>query len=178
MPFNFKMLMLKKIVLLLLLTSFLPTQAEEGTAQDIFLQQAFLEEMPKAQLLWLKKDLKTAVEKILQHKAGFLRTRYWQQDAKSVWILEEVGKTQPITVGVIIEDAKISKIQVLAFRESRGWEVKHDFFTNQFKQLELNDKSRLSKNIDGISGATLSVRALTKIAQLALLFDQSINEKK
>ena len=170
--------MLKNIILLLLLNSFLSVQAEEYTTQEAFLQHAFSEEMPKAQLLWLKKDLKISVEKILQHKAGFLRTRYWQHEDKSVWILEEVGKTKPITVGVMIEKAKITTIQVLAFRESRGWEVKHDFFTNQFKQIELNEELRLNKNIDGISGATLSVRALTKIAQLALLFDQQLNEKK
>ena len=66
-------------------------------------------------------------------------------------------------------------LKVLAFRESRGWEVNHDFFTNQFKQNSLDANLRLNQPIDGISGATLSVRALTKVAQLGLFFDNQIN---
>lgn len=170
--------MLKKIILLWLLSSLLTVNADEYQNKDDFLQQAFANSVPKPQLLWISKDIKPVVEKILQHKSGFLRTRYWQQATKSVWILEEVGKTKPITVGVIIENGKVSLIKVLAFRESRGWEVKHDFFTEQFKDIQLNEDNRLNKAIDGISGATLSVRALTKITQLALFFDRKINEKK
>lgn len=169
--------MLKKILFLLLLIYLNNAKAEEYQSQDNFLTQAFNNQIPKPQLLWISKDIKPTVEKILQHKAGFLRTRYWQDNTKSVWILEEIGKTKPITVGAIVEQQKITLLKVLAFRESRGWEVKHEFFTNQFKQISLNDDLRLNKNIDGISGATLSVRALSKIAQLALFFDKQINEK-
>jgi hypothetical protein len=57
---------------------------------------------------------------------------------------------------------------VLIFRESRGWEVRHDFFTDQFKGVTLNDDRELDLPIDNISGATLSVRALTRLARLAL----------
>ena len=90
--------------------------------------------------------------------------------------MNETGKTQPITIGIIIDNGKISLLKVLAFRESRGWEVKHDFFTDQFKQATLDKNLNLDKPIDGISGATLSVRALTKIAKLALFFDQQIRQ--
>lgn len=170
--------MLKIILLLSLFTCFSPAYSENYQSKEDFLKQIFSDAVPKPQLLWISKDIKPTVEKILQHKAGFLRTRYWQDATKSVWILEEIGKTKPITVSVIIEQQKITQLKVLAFRESRGWEVKHDFFTDQFKQISLNDDLRLTENIDGISGATLSVRALTKIAQLALFFDKKINEKK
>lgn len=107
-----------------------------------------------------------------------MRTRYWKKGNKSVWILEEIGKTKPITVGVVIDNNKISQLKVLAFRESRGWEVKHDFFTKQFKGSQLDDDLRLSQHIDGISGATLSVRALDKIARLALFFNQQLEHEK
>jgi uncharacterized protein with FMN-binding domain len=79
-------------------------------------------------------------------------------------------------VGVIIDNHHIVQLQVLAFRESRGWEVKHSFFTDQFITSTLSTEQTLSQSIDGISGATLSVNALTKIAQLALFFDQTISK--
>lgn len=93
-----------------------------------------------------------------------------------MWIINEIGKTKPITVAIIIKNKKITRLKVLAFRESRGWEVKHSFFTDQFKQNSLNPNLSLSKPIDGISGATLSVRALTKTAQLALFFDSQLEQ--
>jgi hypothetical protein len=168
--------MLKPFLLFLLLLLSFPAFSEQYQSQDDFLKQAFSGQPPKPKILWINKTLKKRVEKILQHKPGFLRTRYWQKDSLSVWILEEIGKTQPITVGVIIEKDKIKKIKVLAFRESRGWEVKHDFFTDQFKDAELTSNLKLNRPIDGISGATLSVRALNKIARIALLFNQYIQK--
>lgn len=55
------------------------------------------------------------------------------------------------------------------FRESRGFEVRYPFFTDQFRGARLREGLDLDREIDGISGATLSVRALTKLARLALL---------
>ncbi|MCK5898210.1 MAG: FMN-binding protein [Methylococcales bacterium] len=170
--------MSKKIILLLLACWCYGVQAETYQSQGDFLIHAFSDtKVPDPKILWIDKTIKPSVQKILQHKAGFLRTRYWQNGVRSVWILDEIGKIKLITVAVIIEQQKIVQLKVLAFRESRGWEVKHDFFTQQFKQLFLGDELRLSTPIDGISGATLSVRALTKIAQLALLFDKKIHER-
>ena len=168
--------MTKKLFLTFLI--FLPYTAssEQYQSQKDFLQDAFSGQPPKPELLWISKTLKKQVSEILQHKPGFLRTRYWRKNTLSAWILEEIGKTQPITVGIIIEKNKISKVSVLAFRESRGWEVRHDFFTDQFKENSLTSNLRLKNSIDGISGATLSVRALDKIARLALLFNQHIQK--
>lgn len=169
--------MLNKIILLFFI-SFSIVFAETYQSKEDFLNNAFTDKIPEPQLLWVSKEIKPSVEKILQHKISFLRTRYWKNAAKTVWILDETGKTKPITVAVIIEQQKIAQLKVLAFRESRGWEVKHDFFTQQFEQIGLNDDLRLTQSIDGISGATLSVRALTKMAQLALFFDKKVNEEE
>jgi len=150
------------------------TQAEKYQSREDFLIEAFSGPPPPAKLFWLKKELKDPVSKILQHPPGFLRTRYWLRDNTTVWILEETGKIKPITVGVIISNHQISRLKVLAFRESRGWEVKHSFFTDQFNAITLKDDLSLNRPIDGLSGATLSVRALKKIAQLALFFDRQL----
>jgi len=168
--------MLKKIILILLLAFNSSLQAAEYQTQEDFLLQAFSGTPPKPKILWLKKDLQETASQILKHKTGFLRTRYWKNAEQSVWIMNEVGKTKPITIAIVIKDNKIVLLKVLAFRESRGWEVKHDFFTDQFKQNTLQKDLRLTNAIDGISGATLSVRALTKVAQLALYFNSYIQK--
>jgi len=164
-----------QIILFWLLANGIANAAIYQQPED-FLNEALAGDVPKASILWLSKPLRQQVKKVLSHPPGFLRTRYWKKQTKTVWILDEIGKTEPITVGIVVESGKISVIKVLAFHESRGWEVKHDFFTNQFKGLFLNSEQKLSEHIDGISGATLSVRALKKVAALALLFHNSVVE--
>ncbi|MCK4834868.1 MAG: FMN-binding protein [Gammaproteobacteria bacterium] len=145
---------------------------------DDFINEVFSDAPPKAEVLWLDKTLKQQIVNILDHKYRGLRIRYWQQQKKTAWVLEEIGKEKPITAGFVILDGKIEQVKVLVFRESRGWEVRHDFFTNQFKQASLKDNQQLDKTIDNISGATLSVRAVTKLARIALLLDQKIQQRK
>ena len=142
-----------------------------------FINEVFDDKPPKAQVLWLDKDLKKQIVEILDHKYKGLRVRYWHQENKSAWILEEIGKEKLITTGIVINDKQIEQVKVLVFRESRGWEVRHDFFTEQFKQAALKEDHQLDKTIDNISGATLSVRAVRKQAQIALLLDQHIQQK-
>ncbi len=143
-----------------------------------FIKQVFDNKPPKAEVLWLNKDLKKQITEILDHKYKALRVRYWQQDERSVWILEEIGKEKLITAGIVINKQKIEQIKVLVFRESRGWEVRHDFFTDQFKLAGIKENNQLDKTIDNISGATLSVRAIRKLATIALLLDSQIQNKK
>ncbi len=144
---------------------------------DDFIKQEFKGQPPKPSVLWLTKELKKELADILDHKYKGMRVRYWQQDKRTVWILEETGKDKLITVGTVINKGSIEKIKVLIFRESRGWEVRHDFFTEQFKQATLADNNRLDTHIDNISGATLSVRAVKKLARIALLLDKHIQKK-
>jgi uncharacterized protein with FMN-binding domain len=104
--------------------------------------------------------------------------RFWEKDGRTVWVLEETGKVKPITTGVVVKDSKVELIRVLAFRESRGGEVRYPFFTEQFRDAALTEAMELNKPIDGISGATLSVRALIKQARLSLLLHEYSQAKK
>jgi len=90
--------------------------------------------------------------------------------------LEEIGKVEPITFGVVIKEGQIQKIKVLEFREIRGWEVRYPAFTKQFEGASLKG-AKLDRNVDGISGATLSVWAMTSIAELSLFLDDYVKNK-
>jgi hypothetical protein len=165
--------MLKRLILLLLLAPVSTGALARGTYQepDAFLAETFSDNTPEPAVIWLTGDRKDAVEQLLGHRYSSLRIRYWQRDQRSAWILEEIGKDQPITVGLVINTGRLEKIRVLVFRESRGEEIRHPFFTDQFKDAGLDDTGSLDRNIDGISGATLSVRAMKKLARLALYLD-------
>ena len=153
------------LVLLLLSTA---AAADEYQSQEDFLLEAFDGTTPKPRVVWLKGDIKKATSDILGHAYPGLRIRYWGEGARTAWILEEIGKVKPITVGLVVNDDGLEKIRVLAFRESRGWEVRYPFFTDQFTGVGLTTGHDLDQRIDGISGATLSVRALKKLARMAL----------
>ena len=146
---------------------------------DEFIAQSFSEQpeqnqSPEQKLLWVSAEQREIASEILDHKLHALRIRYWQQGQRTAWIFDEIGKERPITIGIVVEGDAISQVRILAFRESRGGEVRYPFFTDQFVGLHLNDKRKLSDHIDGITGATLSVWAVTKVSRLALYFHQQV----
>ena len=93
---------------------------------------------------------------------------------RSAWILNEIGKELPITIGVAVSSGAIASVDVLEFRESRGWEVRYPFFTDQFVDARLGPNDKLDRRIDGITGATMSVDAVTRVAQVALLLHEHV----
>ena len=141
---------------------------------DAFIKEVFPDNTFEKKLIWLDKTMQSDMEEILGHKYNGLRIRYWLQDKKTAWILEEIGKDKPITTGIVINEGKIERIRILIFRESRGWEVRHAFFTDQFNSAALLKTKALDRTIDNISGATLSVRAVTKLSRIALLLHKKI----
>jgi len=166
-------------VALLLSTAFMynvSLAADAYQTPEDFIAQAFSGKAPEPGIIWLTGKRKEAVKNILGHRYSFLRVRYWRQDQRSVWILEEIGKEKPITTGIIVNHGRLERIKVLIYRESRGWEVQYPFFTNQFKNARPGEIEHLDRHIDGISGATLSVRAMKKLAALALFLDAELKE--
>ncbi len=170
--------MLKTLTTILLLLSASVALAR-GTYQEPreFLHQAFHGDPPPPKMVWLSGEVRAATQAILGHQPAQLRLRYWAREQRSAWILEEIGKEHPITVGVVVNAGKLESIKVLVFRESRGDEVRHPFFTEQFSGAALTSQRVLDRTIDGISGATLSVRALTKLARLALYLHQHLDTR-
>ena len=141
---------------------------------DDFIHRSFDGDPPSASALYLTKELKQQVKSVLGHTYGKFRIRYWLKDSRSAWVLEEIGKERPITTGLLVDADSIVEMKVLIFRESRGWEVRYDSFARQFNGARLIEATKLDRRIDGITGATLSVRAVTKLARLALLLHQAV----
>jgi len=145
--------------------------AEPYMTKAQFLERAFGTAQPKIETFWLTKDIAVQTESILGHKLKQLTVHYWKSNLKTAWVLEEIGKEEPITAGFIIESGKLNQVMVLDYRESRGGEVRYPNFLKQYQGADLQKDYQLDKSIDGISGATLSVRAMGKMVRLALYFD-------
>ena len=143
-----------------------------------FLNKAFTgtQAEAKQKTIWLKDDLQSKIIDILDRPYAKLRLRYWinKEEKQSVWFLDEIGKERPISFAVSIINRHISLIKVLAFRESRGGEIQMLSFTEQFKDIGLNNENKLDQHVDGISGATMSVSAMKKISRLALMLDREV----
>ena len=139
-------------------------------SSDDFLRQTF-SVVPAPALLWLDNAAQEKLTAVLGHRYPQARLRYWRAENKTAWILDEVGKDYPITAGFVVSDNRIERAQVLIYRESRGEEIHLPAFLRQFIDARL-DGNKLSKDIDGITGATLSVDAMRKMARAALVLNQ------
>lgn len=169
----------RAVLLAVLLALWAPAGLSRGvylTAEE-FLAEAFAGVEPRLETLWLSPEIKQRAARILDHPPAGLRLRFWRAGGRTAWILDEIGKTHPITIGVVVEGGAVAAIRVLEFRESRGDEVRFPFFTQQFEGVSLaaGDTLRLDRDIDGITGATLSVRAMERVARLALLFHAEVS---
>jgi hypothetical protein len=131
----------------------------------------------KQQVFWLKRDTKSQIEALVDHPFPGVRIRYCEKDGKTAWILDEIGKTEPITSGIIVNQGRVEIVRVLIFRESRGSEVHRGAFTRQYENAVLENDNSLDRYIDGITGATMSVSALNRQVKLALLLDEKLREK-
>jgi len=142
---------------------------------EVFLSNTF-EIVPESERVTIKGELAKHIKEVLGHRYKKIRVPYWQNGCRSAWILEEIGKERYITTGFVVNGQGLEKVKVLIFRESRGWEVKHDFFSDQFINAQLTEKNKLDKNIDNISGATMSVDAVTNISRMALLLHDHVTK--
>ena len=160
----------RRLIYAIILLSAAPSAAVDVYLEpQTFIAAAFDNQPPKPRKLWIKGRIKEQIHAILGTGLGSIRIKYWQDGARTAWILEALGRDRPITAGFVVDGAEITQVAILIYRESRGGEVRYPFFTDQFFGARLTDDNHLDRHIDGITGATLSVRSITALAQIALL---------
>ena len=127
----------------------------------------------------LKLDAK--LKKLVQNKVKqrFYRDElyYWNisnNDTTIAYALMDnvLGKSMPITFLVILNnEGDILASEVIKYREAYGSEVGNKNWLAQFTHFNDTTDFKIGKNIDGISGATISVNSLSKgIQKMAVLF--------
>jgi Na+-translocating ferredoxin:NAD+ oxidoreductase RnfG subunit len=74
-------------------------------------------------------------------------------------------------------DGSIIGIEVLIYRESQGSDIRSARFMRQFTGKTLHAPLKLNRDIDSISGATLSSRSTTHAAKKALALIEAVYRK-
>lgn len=96
------------------------------------------------------------------------------------WILifDVIGQSQPITFAVgVTQDGALQDVQVMVYREPQGEEIQEKRFRKQFVGKRLKDPIALGKDIDAISGATISSRSASFAARKALALSELLRTR-
>lgn len=163
---------------LLLVVSSPAALAEQYLTTDAFLKLFFGNDVPEPVKTWVNDEQRRVATESIGLGRPPIRVRYWMEGSRSAWILKEIGKEKPITIGVGINNGVVETVRVLAFLESRGWEVKYPSFTEQFTGATTDQKHKLDRRVDGITGATLSVNAVQKVVRWALYLDEGLRREE
>ncbi len=92
----------------------------------------------------------------------FHRARRDGRDLGWAVTTDEIGLHEPITMLVSVDAAReVGPVRVLVFRESRGGEVRRKRFLDQFLGKTRADPLRITRDVDAVTGATYSSRAVT-----------------
>ena len=119
-------------------------------------------------------DIESLCRDILGYDYPARAITYWADKGTTVWILLSKGKHGSIKSRFVVEDGKILNCSILASKEVRGRQIRTRRFLRQFEGLSLLKSSKLSKGVDGITGATISSKAVRDAARLALALDARV----
>jgi FAD:protein FMN transferase len=90
-------------------------------------------------------------------------------------IVNETGKHRAITFIVGVDTkGKVKDVSIMVYRESRGGEVRHKRFLRQYNEKNIEDSLMPYKSIQSITGATLSVYAVSRGVKKALALVKTV----
>ena len=167
-----------------------------GAEEEEYVEQMFLNKKQALQLafpgvkkvkkkkVWLSDAQTAAIQKILGDQIEYKERRVTHyfglsddgQPIGAMVIGNEIGRSYPITFMVVINpDGTVKDVEVMVYREPHGWEVRFESFMSQFFGRDASDPFN---NINNITGATLSVRSMTKGVRKAVAEFQVIYKDK
>lgn len=96
----------------------------------------------------------------LDHYTVFVAMTQGKVDGYAV-IDDEKGLHQPITFATKVSpQGAVERVEIMVYREPRGDEVRDPRFRKQFEGRTARDEMRISRDIDAVSGATISSASL------------------
>lgn len=169
---------MKKIIFLFVMSSFLLSAGEISDRTELTIKEYFGSDIILSKYkVSLSQEVRITIQNECRQKFFSDYIYVWKIDHNDYTThyaaLDNVmGKTQPITFLVIFDSSgKIISSSVIKYREQHGGGVKEAHWLDQFVGLNGLSEYELDKNIDSISGATISSRSMTLgIRKLSLLF--------
>jgi Na+-translocating ferredoxin:NAD+ oxidoreductase RnfG subunit len=132
-------------------------------------------ELSDEELAALSKALGRKVE---ARSYAYLEVRNDEGTVGFIFMLEVIGQSQPIAFAVgVTADGVLLDVQVMVYREPQGEAISEKRFRKQFVGKRLADPITLGKDIDAISGATISSRSATFAARKGLALAQVLRAR-
>lgn len=143
---------------------------------EAFLAEVFSGSPPEPSVLSIGSAEQARISPVFGRAFPQSRLRYWAKDGKTVWIFDDIGKEGyvPTTCGFVVQDGVLDHLRVLIYRESRGEQVGEPSFLQQLIGARANGAD-VDKAVDNISGATLSVLMMKRMARTAIELDALIH---
>ena len=174
---------MKIIFITLFISSFAITSEIKEASEKVI--QNFYNDSIK--IVSKKFEIRKNVKKEIQNKTKqkFFRDQiyYWiikkaNENIGYALLDNSLGKSMPITYLVYFNlDQAIAHSSIIKYREGYGGEVKSKKWLAQFNGMKRDSLYKFPKDIAGISGATISVRNVTKgFTKLSLLLPYIIKE--
>jgi len=163
------------VLLLLFLTAWAEEEKEFDLQVYLTKEQAFELAFPGADHIdkdkkWLTDEQRNRIGELSMHTISENRMTWYVgiKDGKPMGYLfidNVIGKSFPITFMVVLNvDGTVRDVEVMVYREPRGWEVRFKSFLSQFSGKKADSDYR---DINSITGATLSVRSMVRGVQKA-----------
>src|SRR5258706_1481089 len=181
---------LRQVVWRCLFAGTLAIAAKASGQEGIFLKE---EDAPKAVFpdatAFERRVIRSndALKEKLQQRLGKTKPSIWEEayvtfiakkaDALLGYavIVEEIGKHRPITFVVGVgADRKIKDAALMIYREAYGGEIRDRRFLQQYKGKQLKDPLLPFRDIQNISGATMSVEAIGTGSKKALALVETV----
>lgn len=139
---------------------------------EAFIAETFGATPPPASMLILDGAKQSQIASVFNRPYPQGRLRYWRAGGKTAWIFDDIGKEGYVetTCGFVVKAGMIENARVLIYRESRGEQVGEPSFLKQLIGAKAAGNA-LDRRVDNISGATLSVKMMQRMARTALMLD-------
>lgn len=132
-------------------------------AQKIFFAQAIRFEEATIKLSSDQVELIKEIAGVRQRNKEQKLWRAFSKDKFLGWVLidDVIGKHENITYATAIStEGEVVGVEILAYRETHGHEIKRKDWRDKLKGKKLADPFKLDVDVPNISGATLSSRNL------------------
>ena len=130
--------------------------------------------------LLITEDVQDKMQSASSVSHPFKGDRVWKASDGSYFIVDEVvGKHEMITYAVgISPTGAVQGIEIMEYVESYGYEVADESWRKQFVGKTVEDPIKLKKDIENISGATLSSKHLTDgVKRIMVMYDLTLKSK-
>jgi Na+-translocating ferredoxin:NAD+ oxidoreductase RnfG subunit len=132
-------------------------------------------DLDEAETTWVSRTLARRID---ARQYPYLVVRRGSETMGVLFVLDVAGQSRPITFAVAIgADGAVREMRVLVYREPQGEQIREARFRRQFVGKRIQDPLSLGRDVDAITGATISSRSATYAVRKALALSEVLRAR-